>query len=610
MNIDELFRAPAPKRKAELGSPSFSGAPPAKLQKTGARSAQPRNANVEDVPDDDDDGMRNGESAADAMGEDEVNDDRFFGDGLSEQERHIYDLVDQAENVDVAELDASALKKVMLRFDKALTKNQGLRAKHPDEPTKFIDSEIDLDAEARSLAILATAPHLYRDAIQLGMPQGLIALLTHDNPDIGIAALEVIGELTDDDVINPEEAEIGVEDLRGIREFVAALLEQDLLQILEAGYRRDLAAEPEPGQDPATAAAARDETLWKYLTVLENLLAVDESLADRILTKTTFMPYFIETMREKAFTPLRSYIVELLATMAQQSDRVRDALIAQGAVDSVLLILSAFRKRNPDDADHAEYLANAFSLLCCLLGTSKGQSAFRAAEGLELMALMIQARQMARIGAIRVLNYATLPLDRAEAVHMAVHAICTAQVLKCVFPVYMGADQKKMSRAFKAEYRARADEEHAVSTVVNLLRAVTMSGVDGMEEDAEHRAEAKQRMLRKFAEHGHEKVIQALDLFVSYRERVATVDADQEDEDQVYLDQLEKGLFTLSQLALLLAILCRETAEFRDLVEFLLDKARIPSTAVAEVLASYLGHADPAAVQDVANVARFLTVDE
>ncbi|KNE71428.1 hypothetical protein AMAG_15661 [Allomyces macrogynus ATCC 38327] len=590
MNIDELFRAPAPKRKAELGLPSFSGAPPAKLQKTGARSAQPRNATVEDVSDGDDadnDGMRAGVRSDAAMGEDEVEDDRFFGDGLSEQERHIYDLVDQAENVDVAELDASALKKVMLRFDKALTKNQALRAKHPDEPTKFIDSEIDLDAEARSLAILATAPHLYRDAIRLGMPQGLIALLTHENPDIGIAALEVIGELTDDDVINPEEAEIGVEDLRGIREFVAAL--------------------PEPDQDAAAAAAARDETLWKYLTVLENLLAVDESLPDRILTKTTFMPYFIETMREKAFTALRSYIVELLATMAQQSDRVRGALIEQGAVDSVLLILSAFRKRNPDDADHAEYLANAFSLLCCLLGTSKGQAAFRTAEGLELMVLMIQARQMARIGAMRVLNYATLPLDRTEAVNVAVHAICTAQVLKCVFPVYMGADQKKMSRAFKAEYRARADEEHAVSTVVNLLRAVTMSGVDGAEE---RRGEAKERMLKKFAERGHEKVIQALELFVSYRERVATVDADQEDEDQVYLDQLEKGLFTLSQLALLLAILCRESAEFRDLVGFLLDKAGIPRAAVAEVLASYLGHADPAAVQDVADVGIFLVVDE
>lgn len=63
-----------------------------------------------------------------------------------------------------------------------------------------MDSEAELDAEIKGLAILTEHPQLYQGFAELGCAGSLVGLLAHENTDISIAVVELIAELTDDDV--------------------------------------------------------------------------------------------------------------------------------------------------------------------------------------------------------------------------------------------------------------------------------------------------------------------------------------------------------------------------------------------------------------------------
>lgn len=61
-------------------------------------------------------------------------------------------------------------------------------------------SEADLDTEIKGLSILSEHPELYKEFAKLGCVGSLISLLSHDNADIAIDVIQIIGELTDEDV--------------------------------------------------------------------------------------------------------------------------------------------------------------------------------------------------------------------------------------------------------------------------------------------------------------------------------------------------------------------------------------------------------------------------
>ena len=47
------------------------------------------------------------------------------------------------------QLDEAGLQKLCKKFEKHLSKNQQLRAKYPDKPNLFMESELDLDEDIR-----------------------------------------------------------------------------------------------------------------------------------------------------------------------------------------------------------------------------------------------------------------------------------------------------------------------------------------------------------------------------------------------------------------------------------------------------------------------------
>jgi beta-catenin-like protein 1 len=66
---------------------------------------------------------------------------------------------------------------------------------------RFIDSEADLDAAIKALLPLAQVPEVaYPLLVSSGQLEVLVGLLSHENADIALDIIELVHELTDEDV--------------------------------------------------------------------------------------------------------------------------------------------------------------------------------------------------------------------------------------------------------------------------------------------------------------------------------------------------------------------------------------------------------------------------
>ncbi|CAF5132061.1 unnamed protein product, partial [Rotaria socialis] len=54
------------------------------------------------------------------------------------------------------ELDETSLKRMLSQLEKRISKNQEMRIKYPDQPEKFMDSEIELNDAVQELHAVAT----------------------------------------------------------------------------------------------------------------------------------------------------------------------------------------------------------------------------------------------------------------------------------------------------------------------------------------------------------------------------------------------------------------------------------------------------------------------
>jgi beta-catenin-like protein 1 len=106
------------------------------------------------------------------------------------------------------ELSLPAIRRLLLKLERAIDKNQDQRSKYPNDPTKFINSEADLDAAIKYLMPLSQVPALaYPELVKSETISMLIGLLSHENIDIVIDVVELIHELTDEDVGGEDEDE-------------------------------------------------------------------------------------------------------------------------------------------------------------------------------------------------------------------------------------------------------------------------------------------------------------------------------------------------------------------------------------------------------------------
>ncbi|KAJ3150840.1 hypothetical protein HDU89_002837 [Geranomyces variabilis] len=553
MNIDAIFKVPTvpasslTKRKLPA---SHDEVYMKRLKTADGDDDEDVNARITWGPGSADSSAKGTADAVERDGDDEE-DERFHGDGLSAEQKEIWDIVDAGEEAP-ATIELSTLKKMVLKFEKVINKNQDLRVKYADTPLKFIESEADLDEEIKNMVAASAAPEHYATLVDLGTHVSILGLLSHENTDISIATVNLLNELTDEDLVTEasEEAEVGLKAL------VAALVENDALSLLVQNLNRLDEAQAEDRQG-----------VFNTLSVLENFIGVDPRLSETIVEKTTLLPYLLQRIRPKAFDSNRQYASEMLSVLMQNSRANRLKLGELGGVDTLLRVLAAYKRRDPQDADEIELMENLFDTLCAALTESEIKQLFLDGEGLELMLLMIKEKKMARMRAVKVLSHAMLGRSGG--------ACCAHFVeiygLKALFPLLMRKGAKTYKKTYKS-FSESEEDEHVITILASLFRSLTDLN-------------ARERLMSKFLEAGFEKVDRLLQMHEQYFARVQAADRaiskrkaereqeDEEDGDEVgedekaareeedFLDRLAAGLLTLQFVDFVIAFACFDDEE-------------------------------------------------
>lgn len=435
----------------------------------------------------------------------------------------IQQMLDKADELHVEALTETSLKRMHLQFERKVKLNRELRIKHVDDPDKFLKSEVDLDEEIKKFTLVATHPELYAALLKLETLPLLVGMLNHVNTDIAVDVFEVLSELTDPEVLSE------VEDPEG---FVKAIFDAQLCQMT------------------VDVLARIDETVSdEDFKAVTNGLSMIENLADLMPQETcrqfleipTFLPWLIKCLRAQGMDYNKVYASEILGIVLQNSERAREEMVKLEGVDKLLRGIAAYRKRDPADSEEAEYVQNMFDCICSLMLLKTNQIAFGSLQGLELMIRMMREKVFA----------ATLALKLVD--HSLRHCPENCQIfveklgLKVLFAIFMkkGAKTKKQSEAKEVE-------EHVASIVQSLCRYCTGTPVA--------------RVLNKFVESNFEKLERLLEMHEEYHRSVQEADRERDqglaqkidrelevnEEEQLFLDRCDAGLFTLQQVDLIL----------------------------------------------------------
>ncbi|XP_013870822.1 beta-catenin-like protein 1 isoform X1 [Austrofundulus limnaeus] len=433
-------------------------------------------------------------------------------------------LMDQDEEEPEAEpVDESSVKKMILTFEKRSYKNQELRIKFPDNPEKFMESELDLNDIIQEMHVIATMPDLYHLLVELNAVHSLLGLLGHENTDVAIAVVDLLQELTDIDTLH--ESEEGAEVL------IDALLEGQVVALLVQNMER------------------LDEQVKEEADGIHNTLAIIENMAEfrpGLCTEAAqqgLMQWLLKRIKAKMpFDANKLYCSEILAILLQNNDTTRELLGEMDGIDVLLQQLSVFKRHNPNTAEEQEMMENLFDALCSCLMLSSNRDRFLKGEGLQLMNLMLREKKMSRTSALKVLDHAMIGPEGADNCHKFVDILG----LRTIFPLFMKTP-KKMKKTGTSE---KEHEEHVCSVIASMLRNL--------------KSQQRTRLQNKFTENDCEKVDRLMELYFKYLEAVQQADKriegekhemvrrgeilDDSMEDEFYLRRLDAGLFVLQLL--------------------------------------------------------------
>ncbi|KAI9842563.1 MAG: hypothetical protein M1837_007076 [Sclerophora amabilis] len=526
-SVDDLFKKPAipgTKRKLETLHDPEKAYKSAKIETNGELKSNGRAAAAEEEGDEDDvAGPERPDFVMDPEPDDE--DGRFFGGGITKGTADILDFMDkQDQNQNVPEkIDAAWVRKMALNFEKRISKNAELRAKFEDDPQKFMGSEADLDADIKAISILSEHPELYGEFAKLGCVNSLVSLLSHENADIAIGAIEIISELTAEDV----EAEQDQWDL-----LVHAMLEGDVLDLLAQNFERF-----DENQE------SDRNGVYHSLAVLENL-ASQASIIEKIAL-TPILAWLLGRIktRESPLGQNKQYAAEVLAILLQGSLASERRFIELDGVDSLLQLLSAYRKRDPPKGtEEEEYVENLFDCLICVVDRREGKERFLEGEGIELSLIMVREGKMSKTRALRLLDHAVGGQLGREVCERLVEAAG----LKTLFGMF---SKKQDSQTV----------EHLLGIFSTMLRFLAPDSAERI------------RTLAKFVERDYEKIERLITLRREYSSRLRVVedgirqekevlddDDKNEKSDEWFSKRLDAGLFCLQTVDVILAWLIAE----------------------------------------------------
>merc|ERR1719300_2236089 len=458
--------------------------------------------------------------------------------GMSSEERDkINKIVEEGADVESVTLDETGVKKILLGFEKKVSKNQEMRIKFPDQPDKFMMSEMELHDGLRELQNVSTVPHMYPIMVELNCVSTLLGLLSHDNTDIAVAAIDVIQELTDVDTMN--ESDEGAEAL------LQALFDNQVCSLLVTNLDR------------------LDENVKEESDGVHNTLAIVENIVElkpeicKDVAEAGFMNWLIKKLKVKVpFDENKLYASEILSILLQTEPENRKLFGELDAIDSLLQQLAYYKRHDPNQAEEIELMENLFDCICSLLMEKENRDRFLHGEGLQLMNLMLREKKKSRSGALKVLSHALTGPEGSENCIKFVDILG----LRTLFPLFM----KTPKRSKRGGVSAEEHEEHTVSILASLFKNVNAGNSAGKQ---------RERIINKFSENDHEKVDRLMEIHDKYLGKVQEADIEIEDEvktlegtdaeltdEEIYLKRLDNGLFTLQLVDYIILEICSSGA--------------------------------------------------
>ncbi|GAA5847831.1 hypothetical protein JCM9279_006655 [Rhodotorula babjevae] len=617
MDIDDIFkRPPLPKNgtagtKRKLEAPTLdpesyksarldsgNGPTPSAGADTKGKG---RAVTIQDGSDDEDEDDSRAEFApgqdADYFAE-EDEDGRFFGGGLSNVQKQVLNIMEGSgndEQLPGEDLTPQSVRKSLLSLEKAVNKNRDLRTKYPTDPEKFVDSEFNLLEALRSLFLLSTNPAMtYPILLENSTPNTLADLLSHENLDVPIAVVEVLEELLDpedlEDDGDEDEDEAASEAKRAaMKALLDGLVEAGVVDLVVAQLQR-LNEEDESERNG----------VFHTLSLIENLITLTPQLASPFLSpKSSFLSFLVKRLGQDKkpveYDQNRYYAAEMLALVlslpaevVDGENEARQRVGTEGWVDSLLKALSVYRKREPASSDEVEFMENCFDALCSALSSPTPapsspdapavhpvKSAFLDGEGVELLVLMLKGKNLSRTRAIKALDHALQGREGAPLCERFVEALG----LKTLFAAFMGRSDGSKKKKNAQLAPTHEDTEHILSLLSSLFTSLPS--------DTPQRT----RLLAKFVESDYEKVDRLCEVREELERRIEkgvdpAVAADMDD-DELYLEKIDNGLFALQLADYVAAWVCMEDDGARDQLKMLLSRRDKSLRDVVAVLDEY-----------------------
>lgn len=147
--------------------------------------------------------------------------------------------------------------------------------KYPDDPEKFMESEIDLDDAVQDLFQVVNVPELYPVLVETGVLSNLLLLLNHENKDIAADVIELLASVTD--TTDNEEW------IQPFQTLIASLVELDSVTLLVQHLRQRTEASDEEAS-----------VVFNILTTLDNMIDVVPDVAQQVShNKQVWMVLFV-----------------------------------------------------------------------------------------------------------------------------------------------------------------------------------------------------------------------------------------------------------------------------------------------------------------------------
>jgi len=490
-------------------------------------------------------------------------------DALPEEKSAPQDVQDILKLLDempeIPQLDKAQLEALISKFHRTLRKNTQMRSLYPEEPNKFMESELELNDAIQTLHQAATSPELYPVIVAQGCVNDFKELLAHENTDVTVSAIHLLRELTESDSFDQEDDTILAFAL------YEELLSGGVIELLVKNMRRL----DEKKEEDFNA-------IYSILSVFENYLNMDEDYCLLITQKTElFQELFFRMRTQSKLDENKSYCAELLSTYVQiGGDEVKQIFLKEKGITKCLKLLNEYNAKDKFTTEEEEYCQNLFNAIESLFTLDEAKVALSKHDrAMEVILEYIKTKKFFKQPAMSLLAFATLDSQEMCA------KIVAKKGLKTIFSAFMKGKAKKQYKQNQREL-----EENLISIVSNLFRNL---------EDTPYL-----RLLAKMQEKEFEKVDRLVELHVKYSTRVEeaikaeakrryVANIEGENDNERYERLLGHGLVTLNLVDLVIGFVATAGHnEMRERAQQVLNQQDLDFAEVKKVLREFAINSD------------------